>query len=49
MQHFGWHTEIFLEFNTYVEQEVGSHMRQVHHQYRVAWFVVIDDFISMHF
>jgi hypothetical protein len=49
MQHFGWHTEIFPEFRTYVEQEVGSHMRQVHDQYMVAWFRVRDDLVSMHF
>jgi hypothetical protein len=46
MQHFSSHTEIFPEFSTYVEQEVGSHMKQVHDQYMVAWFKVIVDLVS---
>jgi hypothetical protein len=46
MQYFGQHTEIFPEFSTYVEQEVGSHMRQVYDRYKVACFIVRVDLVS---
>jgi hypothetical protein len=46
MQHFGWHTDIFKEFGTYVEQEVGFHKSQVHDQYMVAWYRVRVDLVS---
>ena len=32
MHSFGWHSEIPPEFSTCVEQEVGSHQRQVYYK-----------------
>jgi hypothetical protein len=49
MQYLGRHTDMFPQFRTYVEQEVGSHMRQVYDRYMVAWFKVRVDLVSMHF
>jgi hypothetical protein len=48
MHYFGWHSEILLEFSTCVEQEVGSHVRQVYDRYMVVWFIVRVDLVSMH-
>jgi hypothetical protein len=48
MHYFGWHSEILLEFSAYVEDEVGSHMRQVYDRYMVVWFRVRVDLVSMH-
>jgi len=49
MHSFGWHSEILLEFSTSVEQEVGSHRRQVYDRYMVVWFRVRVDLVSKHF
>jgi hypothetical protein len=49
MHSFGWHSEILSEFSTCVEQEVGSHQRQVYDRYMVVWFKVRVDLVSMHF
>jgi hypothetical protein len=49
MHYFGWHSEILPKFSTCVEQEVGSHQRQVYDWYMVVWFRVRVDLVSMHF
>jgi hypothetical protein len=48
MHYFGWHSEILPEFSACVEQEVGSHVRQVYDRYMVVWFRVRVDLVSMH-
>jgi hypothetical protein len=40
MHYFGRHSEILSDFNTCVEQEVGSHKRQVYGWYMVVCFSV---------
>jgi hypothetical protein len=49
MHNFGLHSEILPEFSTCVEQEVGSHERQVYDRYMVVWFRVRVDLVSMQF
>jgi hypothetical protein len=46
MHYFGWHSEILPEFSTCVEQEVGSHQRQVYDRYMVVWFRVRVSLVS---
>jgi hypothetical protein len=46
MHYFGWHSEILPKFGTCVEQEVGSHQRQVYDRYMIAWFIVRVSLVS---
>ena len=48
MHYFGWHSEILPKFSTCVEQEVGSHQRQVCDRYMVILFRDRVSLVPMH-
>jgi hypothetical protein len=48
MHYFGWHSEILPDFNTCVEQEVGSNKGMIYDQYMVVWFIFRVYMFPMH-